>query len=57
MRVLVTGIAGFIGSHVAHALVARGDTVIGIDNFNDYYDVALKRDRVAALVGDACPVL
>lgn len=57
VRVLVTGIAGFIGSHVAHALVARGDTVIGIDNFNDYYDVALKRDRVAALVGDACPVL
>ncbi len=55
-RVLITGIAGFIGSHVAQALLKRGDSVVGIDNFNDYYDVTLKRDRLAALVGDAAPV-
>jgi UDP-glucuronate 4-epimerase len=48
--VLVTGVAGFIGYHVAARLTARGDTVIGIDNFNDYYDPQLKRDRVADLV-------
>lgn len=47
--VLVTGAAGFIGSHVASALVARGDTVVGIDDLNDYYDPALKRARLAAL--------
>jgi UDP-glucuronate 4-epimerase len=41
--ILVTGAAGFIGSHVAQALVARGDTVIGLDNLNDYYDPARKR--------------
>jgi UDP-glucuronate 4-epimerase len=40
--VLVTGVAGFIGSHVAQHLLERGDTVIGIDNLNDYYDVARK---------------
>ena len=38
MKVLVTGAAGFIGSHVSEMLAARGDTVIGVDNFNDYYD-------------------
>lgn len=51
MKVLVTGAAGFIGSHVCHALLERGDEVIGVDNLNDYYDVALKlarRDRLAA---------
>ncbi|MEP6784641.1 MAG: NAD-dependent epimerase/dehydratase family protein [Sphingomonadales bacterium] len=47
MRVLVTGAAGFIGHAVSKALIARGDTVIGIDNLNDYYDVQLKRDRLA----------
>jgi UDP-glucuronate 4-epimerase len=47
--ILVTGAAGFIGSHVCHALLARGDTVIGIDNINDYYDVALKEARLATL--------
>jgi len=41
--VLVTGAAGFIGSHVAAALLARGDTVVGLDNFNDYYSPARKR--------------
>ncbi len=50
--VLVTGAAGFIGAHVAAALRKRGDTVIAVDNFNDYYDVTLKKDRVAALLGD-----
>lgn len=49
MNVLVTGVAGFIGFHVARALLARGDHVIGIDNINDYYDVALKYDRLAEL--------
>lgn len=48
--VLVTGVAGFIGYHVAARLAARGDTVIGIDNFNDYYAPKLKRDRVADLL-------
>jgi UDP-glucuronate 4-epimerase len=47
--ILVTGAAGFIGSHVCHALLARGDAVIGIDNINDYYDVALKEARLATL--------
>lgn len=49
MRVLVTGGAGFIGSHVAQALVGRGDEVVIVDNLSDYYDVQLKKDRVAAL--------
>lgn len=49
MRVLVTGVAGFIGSFVAHALLARGDEVVGADNLNDYYDPALKRARLARL--------
>ncbi len=41
--ILVTGVAGFIGSHVAQALLARGDTVVGLDNLNDYYDPARKQ--------------
>lgn len=49
MYVLVTGCAGFIGFHVAQQLLARGDIVIGVDNLNDYYQVSLKRDRIAAL--------
>ena len=49
MRVLVTGAAGFIGFCLAQRLLARGDIVIGVDNLNDYYQVSLKRDRVAAL--------
>jgi len=49
MRVLVTGAAGFIGWYVARALLARGDTVVGLDNLNDYYDVRLKEDRLAQL--------
>lgn len=49
MRVLITGVAGFIGSTLAHRLMARGDQVIGIDNLNDYYQVSLKQDRLKRL--------
>ena len=49
MTVLVTGAAGFIGAAVAQALLARGDHVIGVDNLNPYYDVALKEARLARL--------
>jgi UDP-glucuronate 4-epimerase len=51
MAVLLTGVAGFIGFHVAQALLARGDEVIGLDNLNDYYDPALKRARLEQLRG------
>lgn len=47
--VLVTGAAGFIGFHVAERLLARGETVLGLDNLNDYYDVQLKEARLARL--------
>ena len=47
--ILVTGAAGFIGSHTAERLARRGDTVIGLDAFDDYYDVGQKRDNVAAV--------
>lgn len=47
MKVLVTGVAGFIGSHVALRLLARGDEVVGLDNLNDYYEVSLKEARLA----------
>lgn len=46
MKVLVTGAAGFIGSHAALALLSRGDDVVGIDNLNSYYDVSLKEARL-----------
>ncbi|HMJ14523.1 MAG TPA: SDR family NAD(P)-dependent oxidoreductase, partial [Polyangiaceae bacterium] len=46
-RILVTGAAGFIGSHSVDALLARGDRVVGIDNLNDYYDPARKRANLA----------
>jgi UDP-glucuronate 4-epimerase len=51
MTILVTGAAGFIGSYVCRALAARGESVVGLDNFNAYYDPQIKRDRVAAI----CP--
>ncbi|HXF18670.1 MAG TPA: NAD-dependent epimerase [Burkholderiales bacterium] len=49
MKVLVTGVAGFIGMHVADRLLARGDEIIGVDNVNAYYDVALKEARLDRL--------
>jgi UDP-glucuronate 4-epimerase len=52
MTVLVTGVAGFIGSSVARALLARGEAVVGIDNLNDYYDPSLKRARLERLSHD-----
>ncbi len=53
MTVLVTGAAGFVGYHVAAALLARGERVIGIDNLNDYYEVSLKEARLARLTPHA----
>ena len=47
MKILVTGTAGFIGAAVAEALLARGDEIVGVDSLNDYYDVSLKRARLA----------
>ena len=49
MKILVTGATGFIGMHVAQILLARGDTVVGIDNLNDYYDPRIKQARLARL--------
>ena len=46
MTILVTGIAGFIGSHLAKNLLKRGESILGIDNLSDYYDVNLKKDRI-----------
>ena len=48
-KVLVTGVAGFIGFHLAQALLAKGISVVGLDNLNAYYDVQLKRDRLHQL--------
>ena len=53
MNILLTGAAGFIGSHVARLLLDRGDSVLGLDNLNTYYDPQLKKDRLARLTGDA----
>lgn len=51
MKILLTGAAGFIGMHTCLRLLARGDQVVGVDNLNDYYDVALKEARLARLTG------
>lgn len=56
MAILVTGAAGFIGFHVAEALLARGETIVGVDDLNPYYDPALKHarlDRLSIRYGDA----
>ena len=51
MRVLVTGGAGFIGSHTVDALLNLGSEVVAVDNFNDYYDPARKRANIVHLAG------
>jgi len=51
MKVLLTGVAGFIGMHTAQRLLERGDNVVGVDNLNSYYDVRLKLDRLKRLQG------
>lgn len=56
-NVLITGIAGFIGFHLASALHQRGDTVIGLDNFNDYYSISLKRDRARILTTQGITII
>jgi UDP-glucuronate 4-epimerase len=53
MTILLTGAAGFIGYHVAEALLARGETVLGVDNLTPYYDVRLKQARLARLAGQS----
>ncbi|MFK8030825.1 MAG: NAD-dependent epimerase [Gammaproteobacteria bacterium] len=52
MKYLVTGAAGFIGSHVTRQLLERGDSVVGLDNLSDYYDVNLKKARLATFDGN-----
>ena len=49
MKILITGVAGFIGFHTAKESLLRGDDVVGIDNVNDYYDISLKEDRLKEL--------
>ena len=53
LKTLITGVAGFIGMSCALRLLDRGDTIVGVDNLNDYYDVSLKRARLAQLQPDA----
>ena len=52
MGVLITGGAGFIGSHLARALLKRGERVVVVDDFNDFYDPAVKRENAASLAQD-----
>lgn len=53
MKILVTGGAGFIGSHLCEALIARGDTVICVDDFNDFYDPSIKENNVSRIKDNA----
>ena len=53
MKILVTGTAGFIGAAVARSLLDRGDEVVGVDEVNDYYDVGLKRARLARIESES----
>lgn len=46
MKILITGVAGFIGSHLCLKLLELGHQIIGVDNLNDYYDIKLKKDRL-----------
>jgi UDP-glucuronate 4-epimerase len=57
MTTLVTGAAGFIGSHLAEALAARGEAVLALDSFTDYYDVDMKRANAAAVVAAGCQLV
>lgn len=57
MKIFITGIAGFIGFHLARALQSRGDDVLGCDNFNSYYDPQLKRKRARILEKTKIPIL
>jgi len=52
MKVLITGVAGFIGSHLAKKLISQGYEVVGIDNINDYYSIQLKEDRLKSIGKD-----
>ena len=54
MKILITGIAGFIGFHVAKKLLENDIEVVGVDNFNDYYDVNLKLSRISKLEEIKC---
>ena len=56
MAILVTGCAGFIGSHVTHRLLDRGEDVFGVDDLNDYYDPTLKDARLARASGPRCSI-
>ena len=56
MRIVVTGAAGFIGYHLVHQLLAKGHQILGIDNFNNYYDVNLKRSRIDNLINLKKPI-
>lgn len=49
MKILITGTAGFIGSHLSKKLISQGHEVVGIDNINDYYDVTIKEDRLKSI--------